>query len=366
MEKKTEFDFLKQVAEQANELFFFYNVQTDKIEYINPAFEEITKRDRKDFELKSGHLLDIVHPDDREYVKITLKQFAKRKNRSLLDFRIIWPDNTERWARLKIYPVVEDDELQYVGGILEDDAARKTSIFNMQRVNSWKDSTLEIPAHDLKGPIGIVQMLSSSINDHFPGKEHKKVHEWTAIINKICKRNIDLIKSLLKNESLETEVVELSLERVDVVWEINEVINIYQKVESHISRRVEFTHSHDKIFAEIDSMKFTQIFNNLLSNAVKFTKEDGVIKIHIEKLEQTVLFPVSDNGIGIPKELQRYLFNKYTKAGREGLMGEESVGLGMWIVKSMTEMHQGKVWFETEVNKGTEFYIELPLDIQRD
>lgn len=365
MKKKTEFDFLKQVAEQANELFFFYNVETDKIEYINPAFEEITKRDRKDFELNPVNLYDIVHPDDREYVKITLKQFLKRKNRSLLDFRIIWPDNTERWARLKIYPVLEDDDLQYVGGILEDDSARKTSIFNMQKVNSWKDSTLEILAHDLKGPIGIVQMLSSSIKNFFPGEEYKQVREWTNVIHKICQRNIDLIRNLLKNESIETEVVELSVERVDVVWEINEVINIYQKVENQISRSIGFTYSHDKIFAEIDSMKFMQIFNNLLSNAVKFTKEGGVIEMHIEKLVNTVLFTVSDNGIGIPKELQPYLFNKYTKAGRQGLKGEESVGLGMWIVKSMTELHKGKIWFETEVNKGTKFYIELPLDIQK-
>jgi two-component system sensor histidine kinase VicK len=345
-------------------LFFFYNVQADVIDYANPAFEEIARRDLRAFRSNPSSLYEIVHPEDRKYVEISLQQFRKRMNRSLLDFRIRWPDNTERWIRLKIYPIVEDNQMRYVGGIVEDDSARKTSIFNMEKVNAWKDSTLEILAHDLKGPIGVVQMVTASIKKQLPGTEYKQIHEWTSIIHKICQRNIELIRTLLKNESLETEALDFSRERVDVVWEVTEILNFYQKVQRDIYREFQCSYSHEKIFAEIDSMKFMQIFNNLISNAIKFTKEGGVIKLHVEKLERTILFTVSDNGIGIPKDLYPYLFNKYTKAGRPGLGGEESVGLGLWIVKSVTKAHGGRIWFESEVGKGTTFYIEIPLDVE--
>jgi two-component system sensor histidine kinase VicK len=109
-------------------------------------------------------------------------------------------------------------------------------------------------------------------------------------------------------------------------------------------------------------MKFLQIVNNLISNAIKFTKENGVIKVDLQQLEKSVLITVADNGIGIPKSMQPVLFKKYTKAGRTGVDGEESVGLGMWIVKSLTEAHNGRVWFESEEDKGSKFYVEIPVE----
>ena len=99
----------------------------------------------------------------------------------------------------------------------------------------------------------------------------------------------------------------------------------------------------------------------MVSNAIKFTGENGRIKVHIEQLEKTFLITVTDDGIDIPKKLQPILDNKYTQAGRSGLEGEESVGLRMWIVKTLTEAHNGKVWFESAPKKGSKFYVEIPL-----
>jgi two-component system sensor histidine kinase VicK len=148
---------------------------------------------------------------------------------------------------------------------------------------------------------------------------------------------------------------------LDVVWEISQAMEIYLKSQKNIHKHITFTHSHPYVYAEIDSMKFLQIINNLVSNAIKFTKDEGKIHVHLEKLEKTFLITVTDNGIGIPKNLQPIIFKKYTKAGRIGIKGEESVGLGMWILNSLTEEHGGKVWFESEAKKGTTFYVEIPL-----
>jgi two-component system sensor histidine kinase VicK len=83
--------------------------------------------------------------------------------------------------------------------------------------------------------------------------------------------------------------------------------------------------------------------------------------VHLEKLENSALLTVEDNGIGVPLKLQPFLFKKRTEAGRTGINGEKSVGLGMWIVKSFAEAHGGRVWFESEEQKGSKFYVEIPL-----
>lgn len=98
----------------------------------------------------------------------------------------------------------------------------------------------------------------------------------------------------------------------------------------------------------------------MISNAIKFASDGGEITLRIEEQEEHVLFTVEDNGVGIPAHLQEGLFEKFPKARRPGLKGEPSTGLGMSIIKTIVEWHNGRIWFESEENKGAIFYIELP------
>ncbi|MBC7922399.1 MAG: ATP-binding protein, partial [Ferruginibacter sp.] len=86
----------------------------------------------------------------------------------------------------------------------------------------------------------------------------------------------------------------------------------------------------------------------------------GQIHVHLEKEAETILITVKDNGVGIAEKYHATLFEKFTKARRPGLKGEESVGLGMSIVKRLVDLHQGKIWFESVVNQGTTFFIQIP------
>jgi two-component system sensor histidine kinase VicK len=350
---------LIQMNDVSDEVCFIYDTNENRFEYVNEAFKFITKRECKELFENPETLFEIIHKEDIEYVKNAFKGLLKKKTNSLLNFRICWSDTTERWIRLKVYPIVKGNKITYLTGAGEDDTARKTSIFNMQTVNGWKNANLEILSHDLRGPLGAVQMLTSVIDKKIP--DNPELQKLTKMIADISKRNIDLIQTLLKKEFLATAAVEISKERLDVVWEINQAMDIYLKAQGNIQKQIRFTHSHENVFAEVDSMKFLQIINNLISNAIKFTDDNGDIKVHLEKLEATFIVTVEDNGIGIPKSLKPIIFKKYTKAGRKGIKGEESVGLGMWIVKTLTEDHSGRVWFESEPRKGTTFYVEIPF-----
>jgi len=350
---------LVQMTDLTEEVYFIYNIEQKCFDHVNNAFTIITKIDTSVLFNDPHSLLDIIHKEDQGYIKEKIADLIENRDFSILQFRIVREDNQQRWIRLKIYPIIEEGKIRYLSGIGEDDSVRRASLLNMEKVVAWKNASLEIVSHDLRGPIGAMKMLASIIDRKLP--DHPEIHKLTAMIGEIANRNIDLVQVLLSKENLESYEVQISRERLDVVWEINSALEMYIKAEKNIQKQFTFTHSHDKLYAELDSMKFLQIINNLISNAIKFTGEDGQISIHLEQLEKSILITVQDNGIGIPKKLQPVLFKKYTEAGRVGLAGEESVGLGMWITKSLVEEHSGMIWFETQERLGTTFYIELPL-----
>ena len=352
-------ELLKAMIKQSEEVYFVFDVLNNRFQFINHAFEVVTKLSSKDIIEKPELLVKLIHHEDLTYVKKSFKDLLTNEEPRLLDFRICREDLTERWIRLKVYPLWSEGKTKHLAGLAEDDTARKLGISNMQKINGWKDANLEILSHDLRGPIGTVQMLASVIDKKLPNDP--ELHKLTQMIETISKRNIHLIESLLTREFLATADVEISRVRMDVVWEISQAMDIYLKSQQNIKKHSRFTYSHENVFANIDSMKFLQVINNLVSNAIKFTGDDGEIWVHLEKLESTFLVSVADNGIGIPKSLRPCLFKKYTNAGRAGVEGEKSIGLGMWIVERLTEEHGGKVWFDSEEGKGSTFYLELPL-----
>ena len=147
-----------------------------------------------------------------------------------------------------------------------------------------------------------------------------------------------------------------------MVSNLKEILEEYKASEDSINKNFTLKSSDEKIYMMVDDIKFRQVLNNLISNALKFTPDGGNITVGIEDQEDTVLFTVVDNGIGIPDKYKDTLFEKFTKARRRGLKGEPSTGLGMSIIKTIVDWHGGKIWFESEENHGTSFYIELPKE----
>ncbi|WP_345953864.1 PAS domain-containing sensor histidine kinase [Mucilaginibacter sp. PAMB04168] len=358
--ERVDIDFLKKVAEQADEVYFIYDYQGNRFEFINNAFEYVTKLSCQELINNPAMLLNIVHPDDVDYVKSEYIAAGKRQSKALINFRILRPDKVERWIRLKIYPVLDGNDTAFVFGIAEDDTPRKAGFSNMQKVNEWKDSVMGILSHDLRGPIGIISTLASAIGAELPAEDHTQVHEWLKMIRDVSKKNLEMIKNLLSTEPLDTTKVVLSKERLDLVQEVRQVMDIFIQSPNSLSTKFEFTCSHDKIFAQVDHSKFLQVINKLMSNAITLTRDDGLIKVHMEQLENSVTITVENNGSGIPKKLQPVLFHKPAEAVANG---EEPVGLDMWVVRSIMESHGGSVWFESDERKSCKFYVDFPIGL---
>jgi two-component system sensor histidine kinase VicK len=102
------------------------------------------------------------------------------------------------------------------------------------------------------------------------------------------------------------------------------------------------------------------VVNNLTSNAIKFSDAKDPIVISILIQDDNVIVSVADKGIGIPENLKPLIFEKHFGAGRKGLNGERSIGLGLSICKNLTKLLGGEIWFESEEGQGSTFYFRLP------
>ncbi len=115
-----------------------------------------------------------------------------------------------------------------------------------------------------------------------------------------------------------------------------------------------------------DQKLLHEVYMNLVSNAIKYTPSGGEVKIKMAMSEKEIKTSVSDSGIGIPKEAQEHIFQKFYRAQNAVDTQEEGTGLGLSVAKMMVEKCGGKIWFESEAGKGTTFFVNLSTDSQRD
>jgi len=274
-----------------------------------------------------------------------------------IEFRIKLRNNIEKCICLK--PRITEEHL--IIGSVQDITAQKQYNDVLKKFSDKKNAIFNILSHDLAGPLANIQILSAMLQKDTQAKiDYEQIQQVISIIEKSSKQGTQLIQDFIKQEFLESVQVDLIKNRVDLVSKLKETMQEYWASPLLTHKTFHFNAATESIFLLLDDNKFMQAINNLVSNAIKFTPDGGEITISLEEKEDTVLIKIADTGIGIPEKFHATLFDKFTRARRPGIKGEPSVGLGMSIIKTIVEWHHGKIWFESQENKGTTFYIELP------
>lgn len=227
----------------------------------------------------------------------------------------------------------------------------------IQKYANKKNSILNMLSHDLRGPLSVAQNLSQALEEI---AVEKKLAGPAKNISSILKKSIDLITDLTNREFRETVESQLIKKNINIALKTDEYLEECRRSQELANRTLTYNASGPEIYIELDEAKFMQVYNNLLSNALKFTHEGGRISFVIEERNDSVLFNCSDDGIGIPEEYIPIIFDEFTEAKRTGLKGEPTLGLGLFIVKTIIDWHGGKIWVESKENTGTTFYIEIP------
>ncbi len=349
--------YLEILAKSTRQIIFAYDIAANHFIFLNPAFEKIWGRTRKSIMANPVSLLKNIHPEDKTYVQKIHQDLLQGELIPDFEFRITLRNGSERWLCLK--PLLLEDEQVFIGSA-DDITGSKEYNNTLKKFSDKKNSILNILSHDLAGPLAMIQSLTKVLNEDLQSHTNQEVHRLVELIERSSRQGTQMLQEFLKQEFLESANTELIKRRVDLVGALKELLADYLQTPLKLGKTFSLEAGTDPIYVDLDDNKFMQVINNLISNALKFTPDGGKIAVRVEDKEGAVMIQVADTGVGIPAKYHASLFDKFTKARRPGIKGEPSVGLGMSIIKTIVEWHHGQIWFESQENKGTTFFIQIP------
>lgn len=224
----------------------------------------------------------------------------------------------------------------------------------VQELNRQKSEILGFVAHDLRNPLNNIEALSRIILEENKGEDNP---EATLILSS-SKQAKDIINDLI--EVVQEAKVPFQMVNTNMVEYLSGICMSWQ-ANAEEQRKINFIAHETELLSSVNPSKFSRVIDNLIGNGLKFSETNMPIEVEVLKKDSKCLIRVKDYGIGIPENLKTSLFDQFSKAGRQGLKGERSIGLGLYISKDIVEQHGGTLSLESEVNKGSTFIISMPL-----
>jgi two-component system sensor histidine kinase VicK len=335
---------------------FAFDLSSRTLLYVNNAFKSFFNSDHSYFSLY--HLLTYIDKDDRKRLLIRLLQMKAGDSLHDIEVRVIMSEQNRYWIKLNLHLNARSIR-PILTGYFEDISAYKAENRRLSEYASSRNAISNILAHDLAGPLGNIQMFSNFIKQELSSSDSSDIQELVEDIEEISKQSLNLIRNYVDGEYLETGRKEITRKLTELVQPLSKIIESYRQSSSSAHLDISFSSSHREIYVLVDELKFLQAIGNLMSNAVKFTPNGGKIHLEIIKKPNAVLIRLQDTGIGIAKKYHSTLFEKFNGARRPGLKGQPTVGLGMSVIKTIIDWHEGSIWLDSEENVGTTFFVEL-------
>ncbi len=232
-----------------------------------------------------------------------------------------------------------------------EESAQKLA--NSEREYAWREMAKQI-AHEIKNPLTPmklnVQQLLKSWNDKIPGFE-KKLERFTR--NQI--EYIDNLSSIASAFSAFAKMPGTNAVEVNLIEQVKTSLELFKNTDN-ITFRVKWPHE-SRVIVYADREQINGVFSNLIKNGIQSVPpgREGIIKVNMDVHGDKVIVAIADNGTGIPEDLKKKLFTPNFTTKSSGM------GLGLSIVRKYIESSNGRIWFESEADKGTVFYVELPL-----
>ncbi|MDP2215714.1 MAG: HAMP domain-containing sensor histidine kinase, partial [Methanolobus sp.] len=231
---------------------------------------------------------------------------------------------------------------------------------NAESFNRAKNEFLATMSHELRTPLNSVIGFSDVILEGSSDGFNEKHIQYVGYISKSGKHLLSLINDILDLSKIEADDMPLHYERVSVKTMLEDVVMTLKPISLKKKVSVVISRVSNTILVA-DPGKLKQILLNLLSNAVKFSHEGGTVYISSYEADGMVKVHISDSGIGIPASAQQEIFKPFKQLDSSLERRYEGTGLGLYIVKKLTEMHGGTVSMESEVGKGSTFTLSLPV-----
>jgi len=248
----------------------------------------------------------------------------------------------------------------YVSGNLRKfEKANRLANIELNRKDKIKNEFVSRLTHDIKGHIYAIQTLLSVVRSNILGKLEPKQEEFINRAYNRTKTLADFARDLLNH----TEMLmskEIKKEIFSLRASAEKVMNTYSN--SAKWKSIEVTFKMDDHIGDIygNQLSIETLLSNLLFNAIKYTPEKGSVSLIIKDQNKSVLIEVADTGIGIAEDDKAKIFEEFYRAKNAKDIDKEGTGMGLSIASQVIKVHKGKIWFESEMKKGTTFWVSIP------
>lgn len=303
-------------------------------------------------------LLAHIHDEDKDKVKSFIQQ-SLAEGSAVLDFRFVDPQNQSiRWFHSRNRTFYDTDHRPVrMAGTVHD-------ITREKELDTVKTQFLSMASHQMRGPLTTInwhaEMLLQSQSEGLSDTQKKYITE----LYNASKRTVRLTNDILTVSELELGRMPFKPEKLSLPKIFKRVLEDYDHkiAEQKISFKEVYSGDLPDIVTDLFLLK--TIFNELVSNAISYTPPEGTITVNISvdpTHTNTFLFSIADTGYGIPKVEQEKIFSKMYRAtnAKSKVMG--GTGLGLYIIKLILQLNGGEIWFTSEENKGTTFFIAFPF-----
>lgn len=284
------------------------------------------------------------------------REYLDKNNHFSYEFTITRPTGEMRivLSRGEMYFDEKGEPLKSIGTLQDITELREAEI--QRELNKQKDEFISIASHELKTPLtslkAYVQLIDKTLSPESKdaaGNYTKKAIEFTQKLER-------LIGDLLDVSKIEAGKLQFTMEEFDFDKLVDDCIEMTRhSAPDHIIGREGF--SSAKVYG--DKQRLEQVLLNYLSNAVKYSPRNPLIKVRVSRVEDFVQVGVSDNGIGIPQDMQNRIFERFFRVNNQSHQFQ-GLGIGLYISAEIIRRHNGKVWVNSEEGKGSTFYFRLP------
>ena len=339
---------------------------TQKIIYSNGALEKMSGYTSKEVFGRSIEELFISPDTDREIVNKINEIFHTGESLQTDNFKLNRKHGEALEVDLSVFPIQNNTgHPEFMVALMQDITQRKA-------IDRAKTEFVSLASHQLRTPLSTIKWYIEMLLNGDVGEIKPEQREYLEQVYQSNDRMITLVNALLDVSRLELGTFIVEPEDTDLVALLKSII---KEMEHKIQeKKISFNLQNDDLpQIKVDPRLMNIVLLNLLTNAVKYTLEGGKVEVALVKVnkggsvggrimqDDTVLYKVSDTGIGIPRDQQEKIFTKLYRADNVKEYEVEGTGLGLYILKSIVEHSGGQVWFESEEKKGSTFYVTFPL-----
>lgn len=286
------------------------------------------------------------------------------------DMIVVRPDGTEIPLEISGTPVMDKHGNVWASLVSflditerkKAEAEIKLKNEELLKTNAEKDKFFSIIAHDLRSPFNAFLGLTQLMEEELPSLSPDEIQTFAGSMRKSANMLFHLLENLLEWSRMQRGLISFKPQTLLLSNEINAGIELVRDAAAKKNIKIRQDIS-GKLYIKADAQMFGSVIRNLIFNAVKFTPKNGEIILAAKKISDTMVqVSVSDTGIGMDQTLISKLFRLEEHTQRKGTEGEASTGLGLIICKDLIEKHGGTIHVESEVGKGSIFYLTVPVE----